>query len=85
MLFVVMSTYYYNSVIEHANILRPIEYELIDMSNIVFKSNNEAEIVELLEKISYMEHKYEDSMHTIYNAFILIEVLCYFNLMFLIS
>ena len=51
MLFVSMSTYYYNSVIEHANILRPIEYELIDMSNIAFKSNNETEIVELLEKI----------------------------------
>ena len=49
MLFVSMSTYYYNSVIEHANILRPIEYKLIDMSNIVFKSNNETEIIELLE------------------------------------
>lgn len=84
-IFVAISTYYYNQVIEQANILRPIEHKLIEISLKVFVSNNEAEIIDLLEQISYMEHKYEDSMHLIYNAFILIEILCYFNLMFFVS
>ena len=85
LLFVVMSVFYYNQVIEQANRLRPIEHKLNDMSALVFKSNDEAEIVLTLKKIYDMEHKYEDSMHIIYNAFILIEVLCYFNLMFFLS
>ena len=84
-IFVAISTYYYNQVIEQANILRPIEHKLIEISLKVFVSNNEAEIIDLLEQISYMEHKYEASMHLIYNAFILIEILCYFNLMFFVS
>ena len=48
-IFVVISTYYYNQVIEQANILRPIEYKLIAMSEKVFVSNNEEEIIDLLE------------------------------------
>lgn len=55
------------------------------MSNIVKTSNNEEEIVSTLILISDLEHKYEGNMHLIYNAFILIEVMCYFNLMFFIS
>lgn len=85
MLFVAISVYYYNQVIEQANILRPVEHDLKVMSAKVFASNSEPEIIDLLEKISKLEHDYEKSMHTIYNAFILIEVLCYFNLMFFIS
>jgi len=85
MLFVIVSVLYYNQVIEQANVLRPIEHEINDLSNKVFVSNDESEIIELLKKISYIEHKYEASMHIIYNAFILIEILCYFNLMFFVS
>ena len=48
-IFVVISTYYYNQVIEQANILRPIEYKLIAMSEKIFVSNNEEEIIDLLE------------------------------------
>lgn len=48
-LFVIMSVFYYNQVIEQANILRPIEYELIDLSEKVFNSYEEEEIVVLLE------------------------------------
>ena len=85
LLFVVISVFYYNQVIEQANLLRPIEHKLNDLSEKVFKANDEAEIVKLLDEIYKMEHKYEDNMHTIYNAFILIEILCYFNLMFFVS
>jgi uncharacterized protein (DUF2164 family) len=48
-IFVVISTYYYNQVIEQANILRPIEYKLNAMSEKIFVSNNEEEIIDLLE------------------------------------
>jgi len=85
LLFVVISVLYYNQVIEQANILRPIEHKINDLSALVFVAYDEAEIVKLLEEISYIEHKYENSMHIIYNAFIFIEILCYFNLMFFIS
>jgi len=85
MLFVVISVLYYNQVIEQANTLRPIEHKINDLSAKVFKSNDKEEIIDLLKQIYDIEHKYEDSMHIIYNAFILIEILCYFNLMFFLS
>lgn len=49
MLFVIVSVFYYNQVIEQANILRPIEHTINDLAARVFVSNDEPEILILLE------------------------------------
>ena len=49
MLFVIASVFYYNQVIEQANILRPIEHVINDLAAKVFVSNDESEIIVLLK------------------------------------
>lgn len=84
-LFIITSIVYYEDVIREALVLRPTFIILGNQTRKLVKSNNEEEIVKLIKDIRVLDHDIHKASLVMYDAFILIEILCVLNLMFFIS
>jgi|APSaa5957512535_1039671.scaffolds.fasta_scaffold20972_6 hypothetical protein len=84
-LFVLISVIYYEQVISQALFLRPSFKKMEEYIGVLFVSNDEKEIKEYMSKVNILESELLESVKAMSNAFLLIQVLCFFNLMYFFS
>ena len=81
-IYVGVSIVYFEQVINESIIVRPTVIEMEHLAHQVTRSNNVTLIRIQLEQLDKMSRNVEESSKSIYQAFGIIDILCYFNLMF---
>lgn len=84
-IYVAVCIVYFEQVINESIIVRPTVIRMEHLAHEVTRSNNVTLIRIQLEQLDKMAHNVEDSSKSIYQAFGIIDILCYFNLMFFIT
>jgi len=85
LMFVMVSCIYYEQVISQALFLRPSYVKMNEFTTKLYVSDNESEISLLLRSISELEVEMKTYVVAMTDAFKLISVLCWFNMMYFMS
>ena len=84
-LFVIISIRYYELALNDALVIRPILQDIIEITDGIKISGNETYILQGMEQLAEKKLDITQNAESMYGAFRVIYVLCYFNLMFFSS